>query len=270
MSNAIIPSQPTDIYQPTTYPAARNPGRVYLAQLSAGSRRPMRQALDVIANTVSPGLDYNTFPWATLRAHHTQAIREKLAESYSAATANRLLSALCGVLNACWRLGYMSAEEYQEITDWKVIKREKAKRAEKKRHLTLNELTALLTVCDDGSKYGTRDAAMIMLAYTTGLRRAEIAALTLADYQPSDAGACIIVGQGKGMKACVIPLAGSACAALANWLHVRGDAPGPLFVAFRRGDHPTERGLSTQTVYDMLAKRTDEAGVKKVLPHALP
>ena len=37
----------------------------------------------------------------------------------------------------------------------------------------------------------------------------------------------------------------------------------------RKGDHVTQDGLTAQTVYDVLARRADQAGVKKFSPHDL-
>ena len=77
----------------------------------------MRQALDAIAHLVGEGADALTLPWANLRFQHTAAIRSKLAETYAPATANKMLSALRGVLKAAWKLGQVSAEDYHRASD---------------------------------------------------------------------------------------------------------------------------------------------------------
>ncbi|HEY5868383.1 MAG TPA: integrase, partial [Candidatus Tectomicrobia bacterium] len=69
-------------------PADRNPALVYLASLAAGSRRTMRQALNVVAEILTVGrCDLVTLPWSALRFQHTQAVRAALQERYNAATA---------------------------------------------------------------------------------------------------------------------------------------------------------------------------------------
>ena len=46
-------------------PADQNPALIYLAGLTTGSRRTMRQALDVIARILTAGqCDHRTLPWA--------------------------------------------------------------------------------------------------------------------------------------------------------------------------------------------------------------
>ena len=99
-----------------TIPLSQNAAAVYLARLTSDlSKRTMRAALDKIADL--DGQDAFTLNWAALRYQHTLAIRAHLATSYAPATANKLLSALRGVLKEAWRLGQMSAEDYQRAVD---------------------------------------------------------------------------------------------------------------------------------------------------------
>ena len=87
--------QPVDEAEPLD----RHPVAVYLASLSPGSRRSMAQALGRIVEFASAGAcTAESLPWASLRYAHTTAIRSMLAEQSSPATANRMLSALRGVL----------------------------------------------------------------------------------------------------------------------------------------------------------------------------
>ena len=90
----------------------------YLARLSPGSRRTMRASLETIARLASAGeVGALDFPWWLLRYQHAEAIRGRLAESYAPATANKMLSAMKGVLKSCWRLGLMSADERERASD---------------------------------------------------------------------------------------------------------------------------------------------------------
>lgn len=131
----------TAISTSTDYAADKHPALVYLASLAESSRRPMAQSLQVIAGILGMD-DYLLVPWGAMRYNVSQAIRTQLAEKYSAST-NRHLSALRGVLKEAWRLGYMSAEEYQRAVDLKAIKGQKVKQAEAGRHLSAGELGAL-------------------------------------------------------------------------------------------------------------------------------
>lgn len=265
--NEITTTQQTAIVTASGYAPDRNPVLVYLASLSESSRRPQGQSLRAIVEIVQPGTTFDAFPWHNLRYQHTQAIRTQLAEKYSAATANRHLTALRGVLKECWRLGYLSAEEYQRAIDLKAIKGAKAAQAEKGRHLKQGELSALLDTCTDGSRAGARDAALIAIAYVCGLRRAELAGLQLADYDQDNG--TLKITKGKGNKERVTPVADGAQDALGAWLAIRGPWAGALFTVIRKGDHVTLDALTAQSVYDILAKRANEAKVKKFSPHDL-
>jgi integrase len=265
MSNELMIVQPAALV--TVDRLDQNPAAVYLASLAEGSRRTMGEALNTIANLVQPGSDAATFPWAALRYQHTQAIRSQLESRYSAATANKMLSSLRGVLKEAWQLGQMSAEDYQRAINIKAVKGSKASQAEKGRHLSQGELTAMLATCMDGTKAGARDAAIISIGYLCGLRRAELVGLQLDDY---NAEACTLtVRAGKGNKERVVPVGNGALDALKDWLHVRGPWAGPLFYRIRQNDVLTGDGLTTQAIYTILQARAAAAGVKHFSPHDL-
>ena len=74
---------------------------------------------------------------------------------------------------------------------------------------------------DDPTPAGARDTAIIALAYTGGLRRAEIA--SVSNYDPSQ-GKLII--HGKGNKERTVYLVNGARRALGDWLEIRGNLTG--------------------------------------------
>lgn len=246
-------------------PADRNPALVYLAGLATGSRRTMRQALDTIAQVLTNGTcDAVTMPWGALRYQHTAAIRSYLAERYEPATANKMLAALRGTLKAAWRLGHMAAEDYYRATDLKTVKGSTVPAG---RELQAGELAALLTACaNDPSPAGARDGAVIAVMYAAGLRRAEVPALDLADFDP-ESGRLVI--RGKGRKERTAYLTNGALAALTDWLAVRGSEPGPLFVPINKGGRLIMRRMTDQAIWGLLAKRAEEAGVREFSPHDL-
>jgi len=242
----------------------RNPAAVYLASLeSETSRRTMRGALDTIADLLAGGSDALTLPWPQVRFQHTAAVRSKLAELYAPATTNKMLSALRGVLGAAFDLGLMGAEDYTRAIKVKGVKGETLPAG---RSITPGELSALMLACEgDQSASGVRDGAMIALLYCCGLRRAELVALELADYD-QEAGTLTI--RGKRNKQRLGYATNGAYDALADWLIVRGDAPGALFWAIRRGGHVQHgQGMTTQAIWKMIRKRADQAGVKELSPH---
>lgn len=267
MTTAIATTERADLV-PVAYASDRNPALVYLSSLSESSRRPQLSALDAIARLVAgDDADALSFPWHLLRYQHTQAIRSQLADTYSASTANRHLSALRGVLKESWRLGYVDAETYHRAVDIKSVKGQKAAQAEKGRHLDTGEVAALLTAAVDGSQAGYRNAAMLAIGYACGLRRAELAGLDLSDFDP--AVGTLTVRSGKGNKERVIPIENGTRAALEDWIHVRGDASGPIFLRILKGDNLTDERITPEGVYDVFRTLADLAAVGTFTPHDL-
>jgi integrase/recombinase XerD len=161
-------------------PADRRPARVYLARLAPGGRPVQEAALTTIARALTSGVcDLDTMLWERLRHQHTAAIRAWLAERYAPATANRHLAAVRGVLEEAWRLGLLGSDDYHRAA---AVRGVKGSRLPRGRGLGAGELRALFAAMADGRVAGTRDAALLAAAYGAGLRRAEVIAVDLADY----------------------------------------------------------------------------------------
>lgn len=241
----------------------RNPAAVYLAGLSPSSRNTMRHALNVIARLLA-GEDANltTIPWQSLRFQHAAAIRSELATRYSHTTANRILSALRGVLKAAWKLGLMTADEYQTAAS---IERVKGETVPAGRSVPSGELAALLNTCEQDAT-GIRDAAIISVLYACGLRRAELVQLDLSHYERTPEGGRLLV-HGKRNKQRFVPVVEGAARALADWLAVRGDEPGALFHVV--GNRNRGGRMTTQAIYAMLKSRATVAGIPSMSPHDL-
>lgn len=253
-------------------PAAQdNPAAVYLASLtSQQSRYTMTNALrTLVSMTTNREVSQVTpqmmlaFPWHRLRYQHTAAMRARLAERYSPANANRIISALRGVLKEAWRLGYMSAEEFQRAAD---IRNVKATALPSGRSLMVDELQRLADVCRrDPHPAGARDLAMIAMLYSCGLRRSELVQLTREDFNPATGE--LKVRMGKGRKQRIVYVTGTALSALKRWLAYLPAETRPLFVPIYKGDHIKNWALTSQSIYDILKKRAAQAGVKQFSPH---
>ena len=259
-------------------PREENPVLTYLARLSPGSRRTMRESLETIARIASAGeVDALEFPWWLLRYQHAEAIRGKLAEDYAPATANKMLSAMKGVLKSCWRLGLMTADERDRASDVEPVR---GTRLPPGRSIPRGELRSLFEACAKEANdprmraRGVRDAAMLALLYVGGLRRTELASLRLSDYDPKERTVRI---RGKGNKERRVYAEGGADILLASWLELRGEGEPeePLFLPVRKDGkimHADPHGekkasLSDQAVYKAVKRRHREAKIKEVSPH---
>lgn len=169
-TTTLTTTQSTSLALSHSQPLDRNPAAVYLASLAPGSRRAMLGALNTIADLVSSGqADAHSLDWSALRFQHTTAIRSALAERYKPATVNKMLSALRQVLKQAWRLGQISQEEYARAADLKGID---AQTLPAGRSVPTGEILALMTECgNDLTPAGARDAAIVAVLYSGGLRR---------------------------------------------------------------------------------------------------
>ncbi len=241
-------------------PAALHPVAVYLAGLAPGSRRSMRQALDLLADELGfAGAE--AVPWWHLGYQHAQALRARLAARLAPASVNKTLSALRGVLREAMRLGLMDGDQCARAVEVKSVKGSREPRG---RALDAGELRALFKMPDPAAPQGARDVALLSALYGGGLRRAEIVSLDLDSFNPAT-GALVV--RGKGNKERTVYATNGAAKALAAWLAVRGGEPGPLFFPVNRGGRIERRRMTAQAVYVILKRLAEQAGIEAFSPH---
>lgn len=254
----------TSIGTEHTLPPDRNPAAVYLASLTETGRRGVVSRLRQVAALL--GYDEpSDVPWQALRYQHVAAIRSRLQERGEApASVNLALCALRRIAREAFNLGLMGSEEYARIRDVQSVRGERLIRG---RALPPGEIRALLDACaKDDTAAGARDSAIISMLYAGGLRRAEVVAIDVADYD-AEAGELRVIG--KGNKQRLVPFDNGAFDALADWLGVRGDQPGPLFLPVDKAGRIGDGRMSPQAVYKLLQKRAAQAKVKSFSPHDL-
>ncbi len=244
-------------------PVAPNPAAVYLASLADGSGRiAMRSTLGQIARMLGcPSAD--ACPWHALRHRHVVELRTRLAERYAPATANKALSAIRGTLQAAWRLGLISTDDYQRAIDVKAVR---GTRLPAGRALDAGELTALFRACADGTPAGARDAAAFSLMFGCGLRRAEAVTVAIGDYEPQSGTLRII---GKGNKERTVYAMHSTRAALNAWMALRGDTPGSLLTPVSQLGAVDVRPMTAQALMMRLRRRAKQARIGHCSPHDL-
>jgi site-specific recombinase XerD len=187
----------------------------------------------------------------------------------------------------------MTAEEYNRAIELEPVVGETLPAGQE---LSADEILALMTTCqqDPNTNAGTRDAAIIGLMYAAGLRRDEVVRLDVDMYDPRT-GKLLLTGRRNKQRTAYIT--NGAADALNDWLTIRGTQPGPLFVEVNKGgkilieresmvvkpfrkiggvDVPNKKAgqtiyrggaLTSQAIYNMLAKRAREAGIKSLSPH---
>jgi len=244
----------------TLGPSTRSPVDAYLDTMAERSRETMRSSLRTIAKLIgAPSPE--AIPWEQWRWEHSAFVRGQLDGQGSPTTANRHLSALRGVLKAAWKLGLLSAEHHAQARDIAVIRGERLMAG---RALTMTEIRALLEACDYARPRGVQQALIVALLFGGGLRLSEPTRLLVSDYSP---GAAELRVMGKGNKQRLVPLTAGTRLALARWLEVRGDWPGPLLVPVDKSGAIQRRGLTPRAVAKSIAELAERAGVLELRTH---
>ena len=110
-----------------------------------------------------------------------------------------------------------------------------------------------------------RDRALVRLMFDRGLRRGEVVALDLADVDLAR-GAVRVIGKGR-TEAEWLTVGRKACEAVAAWIEVRGDEPGPLFLNMDRAGKGGR--LTGRSVARIVAELGQDVRVGTVRPHGL-
>jgi len=244
----------------------RNAAQQYLAKLAESARRPQRCALAEMAKVWKrhPVKDASRLAWHRVTADDIARIREALAAKFAPSTANRMLTALRRVLRFAWRGGSLAYEDFLRLSDVEMIKGESLPRG---RSLTQVDLEKIYGVCDrDPSPAGRRDGLAIALMHAAGLRSAEAAWLKLEDVMDEDAGELLVPGKGGSLGGASM---GEAAGWLTAWLAVRGREPGPLLYQVRSNGKVARVGLCAAAMWQIVKKRSGEAGIRKCSPHDL-
>lgn len=249
-------------------PSAQNPAIIYLAGLpKESSRIVQRYDLDALARKFG-ALDAFSFDWAALRFEQMTMIQTWLMEKYKPRTAARIMCAVKGALKAARKMRLMDAEAYETAIDLPTIKRGKSITG---RALTFEEIAALMKTCRTGPPLrGTRDAAIIILMCGCGLRENEVTNLSLSDYNPAT-GDLMVHGKGGGKGGKLRPayLTNGTKTAMENWLALRGSEPGALFSVVHKSDELTITNMSNISIWFMLKRRGEAAGLQPFTPHDL-
>ncbi len=124
-------------------------------------------------------------------------------------------------------------------------------------------LKKLLKACSGTDFADRRDTAMIRLLIDSGLRRAELANLTLDDLD-LDHDCVLVIGKGKRPRA--VPYGPKAGQALDRYLRERKRHPQAKAQAVWLG---TRGPITGSGVAQIIERRCSEAGIPKIHPHQL-
>ena len=135
--------------------------------------------------------------------------------------------------------------------------------------LSLKQAQALLNAPDGATLKGLRDRAIIAVLLGCGLRRSEIAALTMRHVQQRDGRWCIVDLVGKHSRVRTVPMPAWVKIAINAWTTGADVVDGYVFRPVHRGDQVQGETLSDKVVWQMLRPYAAAAGVPGIAPHDL-
>jgi site-specific recombinase XerD len=135
--------------------------------------------------------------------------------------------------------------------------------------LSLQQAQSLLNTPDIQTKKGLRDRAMFAVLLGCGLRRSELASLTVKHVQMRDSRWCIVDLVGKHGRVRTVPMPTWTKNAIDAWTSAAGIIEGRLFRPISRGDQVSGDQLSEKVVWQMLKPYVARIGVPCVAPHDL-
>jgi site-specific recombinase XerD len=135
--------------------------------------------------------------------------------------------------------------------------------------LSLLQAQTLLNTPDVRTKKGLRDRAMFATLLGCGLRRSEVASLTMKHIQQRDNRWCIVDILGKHGRVRTIPMPAWVKNAIDAWTSAAGVTEGNLFRPVRRGDQVCGQRMSEKVVWQLLQPYALAAGVPGIAPHDL-
>lgn len=189
----------------------------------------------------------------------TNAVLRKASSGVSVAAAQYLVSGL----RAFVRFGFLERLIETDLSQAALVVR--GRRASLlPRGISRVEARALVDSCDRRRALGRRDYALIMLLLRLGLRRGEVAALTLDDF---DWRAGHLVVHGKGGREDRLPLPSDVGAAIAAYLK-RGRPAGDRRGVFLRARAPY-LPIASGTVASTVRRACRRAGIPEVGSHRL-
>lgn len=123
-----------------------------------------------------------------------------------------------------------------------------------------DDVRRLLAAINRGVRAGTRNYALVLFLLDTGVRASECVSVRLDDVDWERGRVRVL--HGKGQKQRWVGIGEQARAALTDYLLVRGEAEGQLFLSERSG-----KGLHSLALNVLFNKLGQQAGVTHVHPH---
>jgi integrase len=135
--------------------------------------------------------------------------------------------------------------------------------------LTAEQGRKLLSVFDQTSLRGMRDYAMVAILLGCGLRRAELATVTVQHLQWREEHAVFADLVGKGGHVRTVPVPSWVASAVQRWLATADVTSGPIFRAINKAGRIAAHGFSPKFIWGVVKQACQACNLGNVAPHDL-
>lgn len=135
--------------------------------------------------------------------------------------------------------------------------------------LTKDQAQALINAPDAGTIKGLRDRAVLAVMLGGGLRRSEVAMLSIEQVQQRDGRWVIVDLMGKGNRVRSVPIPSWTKKAIDDYLEVVDITRGVLFISIKKGGRILGQSLTPQAVRDVVNYYGKRIGIDNLAAHDL-
>lgn len=202
------------------------------------------------------------FPWHRFSEHDAAMLMATLTETTrNANTFAARVNRVRAILTQCRRQRLIDRERLEEC--FEILETPQPDDAPAGRALEESEIERLFDACarDKNPLRGARDAAILAVLFTTGIRGCELCELDLVHYEPAERQ-LEVLPKGRRVTRRVY-LNVEAAGYLEEWVALRGGEPGPLLHRWR-GSGPR---LTVGALNRRLAKLVEAAGIAPFSSH---
>lgn len=243
-----------------------SPYALYIGRLSPNSRRSIASQLTSLSKLMQ--WDETEREQRLYQVDYAQAmlIRQTLtAADWSARSINRAMIAIRGIVKVAVLQGKAQQQQLAQLESIQQLKHGEHQGTA----LTTKQVEQLIyQLRADLSPIGYRNLLVFALLLGTGLRRSELVALTLKDYDKTQK--TLLVRHGKGNKSRIAYLPEWTLEYMQAWLRIRSQADGYLLCSvYADGRVKTHEAMHDSTVYRLIKQKLQDIGVENGSPHDL-
>ncbi|QUN06356.1 site-specific integrase [Shewanella yunxiaonensis] len=242
------------------------PYALYLSRLAPNSQRSIASQMRSIARLMDwPDVTMGK-QLSSIDYQQAMQIRALLIhEQWSARSINRAMTAIKSIVKVAALMGKADMQQVAHIASITHMKHG----AHQGNPLNAAQVTQLFELLGKRrGLYGLRTLAIFALFLGTGLRRSELAALTMADYDSSTSTITVVAGKGNKSRVLFLPVWVEQH--ISAWLKLRGRQAGYLICKCTiTGQFAVDEPVSSDTLYRLVKDKLSAIGVLGASPHDL-